>query len=331
MPVPATVAASLHRQWSALGRMSLNTFPSTASRPDVAASVFSPGFSGVAMVDLANGELNPIRRFTNARVDQAGGGYDGRYVVWKDYHSLDGLDDYAVFMWDSTTGIVSRVGGAHRSPQGHVYPSPWADPVVSGGYAAWVEGLDDRGLGEVVLLRLADHRRSVVRTGHPTSVALYDGRLVWGESMKPGALTVAKAVDLGTLRPATVPPALRHERGGSSFASSGGAVAWVGADSASVYYAPSPGAVPHRVFTMRSGGLNPPLSMRGALITSTTTAGTTVIDARTRAAYTLANAFGVSMTGDAVVFMAPNPGKQARSTAPPAVVTLSEAAPTPCG
>ena len=41
------------------------------------------------------------RRFRTRPEDQAGGAFDGRWLVWAEYHSLTSLDDFTVWAWDS--------------------------------------------------------------------------------------------------------------------------------------------------------------------------------------------------------------------------------------
>ncbi len=94
-------------------------------------------------------------RFASPGTDQADGAWGGRWLVWEQTYSLQSLDRFTVYAWDSTTGVVRRLGGSLASRSGVPWPSPWHAPAVSGDYAAWAQGY---GPGGLVQIRLADLR-----------------------------------------------------------------------------------------------------------------------------------------------------------------------------
>jgi len=79
-------------------------------------STWQPGFAGVALLDLASGRLRPIQRYRHPAVDQADGAAAGRWLVWEQSHSLQSLDGFTVYAWDSVTGRVRALGHALAAP-----------------------------------------------------------------------------------------------------------------------------------------------------------------------------------------------------------------------
>ncbi len=61
------------------------------------ASVYSRRISGVVRVDAASSAVTVIKRFADPRTDQADGSFDGRWLVWDEYHSLFGSDDFTTW------------------------------------------------------------------------------------------------------------------------------------------------------------------------------------------------------------------------------------------
>src|SRR6266542_1014499 len=129
-------------------------------------SAWTPGFSGVAAMNVAAGHLRRIRAFPDPAVDQADGASGGRWLVWAETHSLRSLDNFTVYAWDSATGRLRRLGHSRRGRHGAPWPSPWHAPAVSGNHAAWAQGYGPGGEVEVMLANLATGKVSVVRRGH---------------------------------------------------------------------------------------------------------------------------------------------------------------------
>src|SRR5438105_6696351 len=74
------------------------------------AELYSPGFSGVVRIDARTSRVTRIRRFPSARDDQGYGSFDGRWLVWNEYHSLsDDFANFTTFAWDSRSGRVTPI------------------------------------------------------------------------------------------------------------------------------------------------------------------------------------------------------------------------------
>lgn len=217
------------------------------------AEIYSKTYSGVVRIDARNGRNTKIMRFRDPVNYQARGDFDGRWLVWAEYHSLyDNLADFTVWSWDSRTGRLRQIGSATRSPSGKFWPSVWQAPVVHQGYAAWEQGAGEDGLGEIHVVNLRSGRDRIVRNGHPLGPFLIDGpRVVWPESMEPGALTVIKTADAKTGRMVVTPPALRNVRGAIWPASNGKSLLYASDGQTSLWWSPSLGVAARRVFPGR--------------------------------------------------------------------------------
>jgi hypothetical protein len=212
-------------------------------------SLYSNRFSGVVRVDAASSRYTPIKRFANRRADQADGAFDGRWLVWHEYHSLSSFDDFTTWSWDSQSGQLRQIGAATAAPTGGFWPSPWRQPDARGGFATWTQGSGAGGLGDVHVYDLSAGTDRVVRQGHPQGSFLVAGGLVvWPESAAPGAATEMRAADVHTGEPVTPPPALRPLRGVSALATDGRAVAYPNADFTALWWSPSLGTAPRRLF-----------------------------------------------------------------------------------
>ena len=202
-------------------------------------STWQPGFAGVAVLDLATGRLRPIQRYQHPAVDQADGSASGRWLVWERTHSLQSLDGFTVYAWDSVTGRVRALGHSLAGPDGTPWPSPWRPPAVSGHWAAWAQGYGPGGLVQVRLADLATGRVRVIRQGH-TQAPFFDGNLVvWPESDRPGAQTTLNAMDLRTGRPAALPAVLRPVHGTDFVATDGTRTAYLNPGLTALYYSPA--------------------------------------------------------------------------------------------
>jgi hypothetical protein len=126
------------------------------------AAIHSSGFSGVAEIDARTSAVRHIKAFPDPASDQADGAFDGRWLVWSEYHSLTGLDDFTVWAWDSRSGQVTQVGAASQASAGEFWPSPLQAPDALNGIATWVQGT---GPGDRRGPRLRPANRS--RHDHP--------------------------------------------------------------------------------------------------------------------------------------------------------------------
>ncbi|MGD0272812.1 MAG: hypothetical protein ABSB96_03680 [Gaiellaceae bacterium] len=218
------------------------------------AEIYTNDYSGVVRVDVATGRYTEIKRFPDPANDQASGSFDGRWLVWDEYHSLNGLDDFTVWSWDSYTGRVRQIGAATRAPNGVYWSSAWQAPVAFSGYATWEQGSGAIGpgdmQGDVHVADLETGRDRIVHHGHVGGSFLVDGPLVvWPESLKPGALTVMRATSARTGRAVATPPALRNLRGGLAPVTDGKALAYETDKWRSLWWSPSIDVAPRRVFS----------------------------------------------------------------------------------
>jgi hypothetical protein len=215
-------------------------------------SIYASGWSGVARVDTRSGALKHIRRFEHPASDQADGSFDGRWLVWNEYRSLDNFNDFTTWAWESRSGRVQQIGGATRNPDGSFWESPWRQPDARKGIATWAQGSGPAGVAEVHVYNLAQSRDLVARTGHPQGPFLVDGPLVvWPESPAPNVATAMRAFNPATGGAATPPRALRPLRGVSGLSSNGSAIAYPDGRYKSLWVAPSLRAAPHLVLTAR--------------------------------------------------------------------------------
>ncbi len=239
------VQASLHGEIIPLGL--------SADGRTAYVSAWTPGFAGVAALRLATGQLRPIRAFPHPAADQADGSAAGRWLVWEETHSLQSLDGFTVYAWDSATGRLRRLGHSLRGRGGMPWPSPWHAPAVSGNYAAWAQGYGPGGEVEVLLANLATGQISVVRRGH-AQPPFFDGNLlVWPESDQPGAQTTLHALSLSTGRPAVLPAALRTVHGTAFVVTDGTRTAYLNPGLTALYYSPAQDQPAQVVLRLKAG------------------------------------------------------------------------------
>ena len=232
------------------------------------AEIYTKTFSGVVRIDASSSRYTEIKRFPDPANDQASGSFDGRWLVWAEFHSFSDQGDFTVWSWDSRTGRVRKIGATTRSSSGEFWPSSSQAPVTLDGYATWEQGSGANGLGEVHVVDLASGRDRVVRHGHPGGSFLVTGPLVvWPESMKPNALTVMKAASAKTGREVATPQALQNLHGGLAPVTDGGELAYATNDLTSLWWAPSLAASPRRVYTAPNDGfLEVPLAASGRYV-----------------------------------------------------------------
>ena len=217
------------------------------------AELYSPAYSGIVRIDARTSRVTRIRRFPSARDDQADGSFDGRWLVWNEYHSLsDDFADFTTFAWDSRTGRVTQIGAATRSPSGEFWPSGWRQPDVRAGFATWSQGAGPDGEGEVHVFDLAHAVDRVVRHGHVQGSFFVSGpKVVWPESLSKGTWTKMLAADPRTGTPVPTPPALAGLRGISALFTDGRVIAYPSAKFTSLWWAGSLSSRPQRIFKPR--------------------------------------------------------------------------------
>jgi hypothetical protein len=220
------------------------------------AEINSKAYSGVIRINALSSRYKKIKRFSDPVNYQASGDFDGRWLVWAEYHSLYDPDDFTVWSWDSRTGRLRELGAATRSPSGNFWPSALQAPIVHDGYATWEQGSGPNGLGDVHVVKLATGRDRIVRRGHTGGPFLVNGpRVIWPESMKAGALTIMRTVDARTGLMVATPPALRNLRGGIWPASNGKSLMYATDIQKSLWWSPSLEVRPRRIFRTRGYNL----------------------------------------------------------------------------
>ncbi len=239
----ATSAVSLSR------RASLQPIVGAGDGRSYFAELYSPRFSGVVRINARTSHVTRIRRFPNAHDDQADGSFDGRWLVWNEYHSLeDDFAEFSTFAWDSRTGSIAQIGQAERDANGNPWPGQWRQPDARGGYATWTQGVGP-GETEVHAYDLARHHDLVVRRGRAQGSFFVAGpKVVWPESPAPGAYTRMLAASPRTGASVPVPPTLGALRGVSALFTDGRVIAYPGARFKSVSWAPTLRAKPQLVF-----------------------------------------------------------------------------------
>ena len=260
-------------------------------------STWAPGFSGVAALNLASGTLHPIRRFGAPATEQADGAWGGRWLVWAQTYSLQSLDDFTVFGWDSATGRLVRLGRSLRSPSGTSWPSPWHAPAVSGDLAAWAQGYGPGGLVEIRLANLRTGRVTVIRKGHVQS-PFFDSKLVvWPESDLPGAQTTLRGYSPATGRIVALPPVLRQVRGTDFAVTDGTRTAYFSPDLTRLYYSPAPDVAARVVLALPPGADFSYLAIGRGLLAWTTTQATYLASTRTGGYAQVTPRYGFAVTG----------------------------------
>jgi hypothetical protein len=216
------------------------------------ASVYSAHFSGVARIDAKTSRTTRIKAFPDPGDDQADGAFDGRWLVWNEYHGFTSFDDFTTWAWDSQTGKLSQIGVATPAPTGGFWESPWRGPDVRRGIATWAQGVGPDGLTAVHVYDLHSGHDLVVREGHAQGSFLLARHLVaWPESPSRGAETrfyVASAVSGERVGP---PRALRGLRGISGLATDGRRVAYPTGAYTALWWSPSLNTSPRRIVAAR--------------------------------------------------------------------------------
>lgn len=269
----AAVTNSLKSGWARPWPGNVVPFASGAATGDtIVAAVHDEQHSGIALVSSTTGTVK--RMIENySLVSQATGTWDGRYAVWKESNTANDLDDFTVKEWDSARNVVTVIGGAHRGKGGAAIPSTWEDPALSHGRAAWVEGLDGNGAGEIVVANLRTEQRAVLRRGHPGWIALTPTSLIWAESPSPGAETTVRALDLASGKQTQPPAALAQTKGAWGFVTDGSAWAWVAGTTPTLFGAINANASPVSFGAVPQGGGSPPLAIASGVATLPVSAG----------------------------------------------------------
>lgn len=217
------------------------------------ATVDSPGFSGVARVDATRRRMTRIKAFPDPAEYQADGAFDGRWLVWSEYHGFDTFNDFTVWAWDSHTGAVRQIGSAVKSPGGSFWDSPWRQPDARGGIATWAQGSGPDNRTAVHVYDLRAGRDRIIHEGHTQGPFLLAGGIVaWPESLTRGAETKIQAASVVTGATVSVPPALRALHGVSGLATGGNRFAYPNGSYTALLWSPSLQARPRQIVSTRA-------------------------------------------------------------------------------
>jgi hypothetical protein len=273
-------------------------------------STWAAGFSGVAALNLASGRLRGIKSFADPATDQADGTFGGRWLVWEETHSLQSLDDFTIYAWDSVTGARRRLGHSLSGPGAVAWPSPWHGPAVSGDYAAWAQGYGPGGAVEIALANLQTGQVRVIRRGH-VQPPFFDGQLVvWPESDRPGAPTSLHALSLATGRPTALPVVLRAVHGTEFVATDGIRTAYLSPDLTRLYYSPRPDQRARAVLRLPAGADFADLAIEPGALAWTTTQATYLASTRTGAYSRVTPGYGYATGSGPVVLITDAPGRK---------------------
>jgi len=217
------------------------------------AAIYSQDFSGVAEIDARTNAVDRIKAFPDPTEDQADGAFDGRWLVWAEYHSFTSLGDFTVWAWDSRSGQVTQIGAATRSANGDFWESPLRAPDALDGIATWVQGTGPDGLAAVHVYNLRTGHGTIIHGGHAQGSFLFGRHLVaWPESPAPGRVTRMHAASALTGKRVDVPRALRTMKGVSGLATDGHRVAYPNGPYTALWWSPSLLRKPRKILTARS-------------------------------------------------------------------------------
>lgn len=272
-----STVAQLRKGWKAAWPSRAQPFEVNASSTELVAAVESSGFYGVAVIDAKTGRvIEKVDPSANGDNFQVGGQANEDFAVWKDYRTPNNLDDYVVKVWDRKHQKVRQIGESRRTSDGVTYPSTWQSPVLADGSAAWVEGSDDEGGGELVVVDLATGKRHVVPgAAHPGRLSTFGSTLMWAESPARGAPTQLHAINIQTREPVELPEWLKDLGGAGFLVTDGKAAAWVRTNDVgvSLMVQRSSDAKPVEVKTFTDNGFSPPFAITPRSIAASISSG----------------------------------------------------------
>lgn len=279
-PGPA-LAAGMKRSVSRTTRVPTYPIAMSADGSRMFVSTYGRDFSGVAELVVASGKLHRIHAYAHPDRYQAGGAFDGRYLVWFEYHSLSGLDDFTAYSYDTRSGVLRTIGQPHTDAQGNLYSSPWQDPVASAGYAAFAVGVGVGGLTEIMGIELATGASKVLRRGHAQAPIMIATTVIWPESAAPGAESTLRAVDVRTGKTVGLTPVLRAVHGTPVLVGDGTRFAYVDPSRHELFYSPAPGTPAKSVLRLDHAEQFQSVGMAMHTLVWITTEATYVADLRT--------------------------------------------------
>ncbi len=285
--------------------------PLGASGGTAYVSAWSPGFAGVAALDLRSGRMRAIQRFANPATDQADGAADGRWLVWVQTYSLSNLDRFTVYARDATTGRIREIGRSLAGPGGTPWPSPWHAPAVSGNYAAWAQGSGPGGLVEIRLANLLSGSVDTIARGH-VQPPFFDGSLlVWPESDSPGSETTLRAYSLAARARTRLPPVLAAVHGTDFVVTDGSRTAYLSPDFSRLYYSPAQDRPAVPVVTLPTGNDFTDLALAPGSLAWTTSRATYLASTRTGAFVQVTSHYGYPTGSSSVMLITDPPATKA--------------------
>lgn len=273
-------------------------------------ATWTPGFSGVAALDLASGSLRPISQFGNPADDQADGASAGPWVVWAETYSLNDLDRFAIYAWNSGSGQLRRLGRSLAGPDGTPWPSPWHAPAVSGGYAAWAQGYGPGGLVEIRLANLVTGSVTTIRRGHVQAPFFDGGLVVWPESDTPGSETSLRGYSIAAHSLVSLPPALAAIRGTDFVVTDGTRTAYLSPDFTALYYSPAQDQAARQVLRLPLGASFTDLALAPGTLAWSTTTATYLASTATGAFTQVTPEFGYPTGSDSVMLITDAPSEK---------------------
>lgn len=159
-----------------------------------------------------------------------GATWDGRYLAYRVDQSYSSFEDFALYVWDSTSGRPP-VRVAHGEPDRHgdLMQTPFVDPVLADGWLYWTQTRDaDPDHTVLSGYRLDDGRTERLSTGYGRAPVRFGADLVWADSDAPGKAATLRMLDLATHERVAVPAALTGVRGPYYLAGDANTLAWVG-------------------------------------------------------------------------------------------------------
>ena len=294
-------------------------------------SAWTPGYAGVAALDVATGRLTPIRRFARPAADQADGVVAGRWLVWAQTYSLTSLDRFTMYAYDTATRRLQTIGRSLASRSGATWPSPWHAPAAAGDYAAWAQGYAPGGLVEIRLASLVTGRVVTIARGHVQPPFFDRGLVVWPQSDAPGSQTRLRAYRLSTGQPAALPAALAAVRGTDMVVTDGTRTAYLSPDDTALYYSPSQQAAARPAVRLTAGADFTDLALAPGTLAWTTSSATYLASTRTGTFAQVTRAYGYPTGSGSVMLITDAPSaKSAHPPQPTYVVRPDRFAWPPC-
>lgn len=293
------------------------------------ATIFSPEFTGIVKVAPGGADFTPVHAFGDPENDQAVGSFDGRWLVWYEYHSFDDFSEFEVFSWDSIGGEVRQIGAAVPAPDGGFWVSSWRKPDVRDGLATWTQGVGPDELREVHVVDLAAGRDRVIYRGRAgESFLAGDGIVVWSEVARTGAPLRFRAATAATGVALPTPPSLRAARGASGLVTDGAAIAFPDREWQALWWSPALDVRPRLVASSPPGRfVNNSLQVSGRYLAFTVAPYTYLADTETRRYFQIGPGGWVLLDDDHLAMRMPSRQKATHGITDVVLVPLSELTP----